>query len=153
MKQTPEFHRLQRSQLDAKLANPELRALQEPRSGWIRTIRSALGMSADQLGKRLNMTRQGVIDLERRELEGTVSIGTLRKAAEALNSDLIIAIAPKGSLEETVRRQAERKATEERNRLLHTMRLESQESGVADALDLEKGIQSWLTQRAKRLWD
>jgi predicted DNA-binding mobile mystery protein A len=148
-----EFRELQRSQLDAKLADPGLRALGPPRSGWIRAIRAALGMSAAQLGRRLNMTRQGVTDLEKREAAQTVSLASLRKAADALECDVVMALVPRDSLENAVRQQARRKALEERNRLVHTMRLERQESGVEEILDIDKSIASWLTARRHQLWD
>jgi predicted DNA-binding mobile mystery protein A len=151
--QKAEFRELQRSQLDAKLADPGLRALRPPRSGWIRAIRSALGMSAAQLGRRLNMTRQGVTDLEKREAAQTVSLASLRKVADALECDLVMALVPRDSLENAVRQRARRKALEERNRLVHTMRLERQESGVEEILDIDKSIASWLTARRHQLWD
>ena len=56
-------------------------------------------------------------------------------------------------MEETVRRQADLKAREERNRLVHSMRLEAQEEGVARVLDEEKAREAWMTTRFDRLWD
>ena len=110
-------------------------------------------MSAEQLGRRLNMTRQGVRDLEKREAAQTVSLASLRKAADALECDVVMALIPRDSLENAVRQQARRKALEECNRLVHTMRLERQESGVEEILDIDKSIESWLTTRRHQLWD
>ena len=110
-------------------------------------------MSREQLGTRLQMTRQGVFDLERREADETITLETLRKAANALNSDLVVAVVPRKSLEEIVYDQAKSKALAERNRVAHTMRLESQETGIENALDPRGGIESWLTKRIRKLWD
>lgn len=150
---TPEFLALQRKQLDTRLGKDARLRTQSPKRGWIRAIRTALGMTAGQLGARLGMTRQGVIDVERRESAESISIGTLRKVAQGLQCDLIVALVPKDSFESIVRQQAIRKARNERNRVVHTMRLEEQEPGVDEALDLNKGVESWMAARSSRLWD
>ena len=145
---------LQRKQLDARLNNAtDLRSHKSPRGGWIKSIRTALGMSSTQLGKRLKMTSQGALDLERRERDESITIAKLRETAEALNCDVVVTLVPKTSLEETVQQKAREKALEERNRIVHTMRLEAQHSGVEDALDTTKSQQDWLTTKLSRLWD
>ena len=148
---SPDSLALQRKQLDARLAN--LPPLESPREGWIRAIRQALGMTMKQLGDRLGMSPQSVLDLEARERSGTISIATLRRAAEALNCELRIVLVPSPSLDETMRRQAATKAREERDRLVHSMRLEAQDEGVEEVLDESKAIERWLSARARRLWD
>lgn len=151
MRRSPEFVKLRRKQLDAKLKRIPRTA--PPRDGWIRTIRSALGMSAAQLGRRMGLSQQGVADLERREKAGSVSISTLAGAAEALNCDLSVAFVPKTSLEEIVRTRAEEKARAERNRVVHTMRLEAQDEGLDDVFDERGARDTWMSERLARLWD
>ena len=149
-----EFLALQRRQLDAKLRRAaSLRTVETPKRGWIRAIRTALGMSSAQLGKRLGMSSQGALDLERREARGTITVASLRKAAEALNCELVVALVPRTSLEETVREHARTRAAGERNRVVHTMRLEAQDEGVEAALDQRRSVESWVTTRIGRLWD
>jgi predicted DNA-binding mobile mystery protein A len=150
----PDFLALQRRQLDSTFnESRHLSKLERPKKGWIGTIRGALGMSREQLGKRLKITRQGVFDLERREADETITLETLRKAANALNADLVVAVVPRKPLEEIVYEQAKSKALAERNRITHTMRLESQETGIEDALNPRGGIEGWLTKRTRKLWD
>jgi predicted DNA-binding mobile mystery protein A len=127
--------------------------LESPKKSWIKVIRTALGMTATQLGKRLHMTEQGVWDLERREANETITLGTLRKAANALNADLVVAVIPRKSLDEMVHEQAQSKALAERNRVAHTMRLEAQETGIENVLDLKSAIERWMTKRIGKLWD
>jgi predicted DNA-binding mobile mystery protein A len=110
-------------------------------------------MTMAQLGMRMGISQQSLKSLEDRELKGTVSVAKLREAAEAMDCELRIAFVPRTSLDATVRAQAARKAREERNQLLHTMKLESQEAGVSDVLDERRAIELWLTRRARRLWD
>ena len=151
---SPELRALQRRQLDRKVAPIRgLGNIGSPRKGWIQAIRTALGMSAAQLGKRLGITRQAVLDMERREAEETITMGRLRDAAEAMNCQLLIAMLPRTTLEDAVRRQAASKAIGDRERLLHSMRLEGQESGVDEALDMNERLESWLTRHHRRLWD
>lgn len=147
---SPDALRLQRAQLDARLR--EFPSIDTPRGGWIRTIRQSLGMTMQQLGKRLGISPQSVLELERREHEETISVGRLRQAAEALNCDLRIVLLPRPSLEETVRRQALLKVREERNQLLHTMRLEAQHEGLEDSANEARAVEEWLAERTRSLW-
>lgn len=110
-------------------------------------------MTMKQLGSRLGMSPQSVLDLEAREQSETISVAKLRQAAEALDCELRIVFVPRPSLEETLRRQATLKAREERDRLTHTMRLEAQGEGVDDVLDENKAVERWLSERAGRVWD
>jgi len=147
----PEFLALQRAQLDQRLR--AIPPIETPNGGWVRTIRTALGMSAAQLGRRLGVSQQEAANLERREKNGTITIATLGRAAESLGCELRILLVPKTSLEETVRRQATEKASAERNRVMHTMRLEAQEAGVDRALSHRQSPEIWLAQRLPQLWD
>ena len=150
---TPAHRSLQRQQLDATRGADTLRMMAPPKRGWVRAIRMSLGMTSAQLGRRLGMSAQGAADLERREGDGTITLASLRKAADALDCDVLVALVPRTSLEETINAQARRKAAAERGRVMHTMSLEAQQSGVADALDASTHVESWLTTRIKRLWD
>ncbi|MGH7650050.1 MAG: helix-turn-helix domain-containing protein [Gemmatimonadaceae bacterium] len=142
---------LKRRQLDAKLESKSLTPT--PKAGWIRTSREALGMSSVQLGRRLGVSQQEAADLERRETVGSISIGTLAKAAAALGCDLGVTFVPKTSYDAIAREQAAAKARAERNRVVHTMRLEAQEEGVVAALGDDAAIDVWLTKRLPQLWD
>lgn len=150
-RKSPEMLALQRQQLDRRMR--DFPSTETPRGGWIRTIREALGMTMAQLGKRLAISPQSLRSLEERERKGAISLTKLREAADALDCELRVAFVPRTSLEETMHRQAARKSSEQRNRLLHTMRLESQEEGVGEVLDEKRAAELWLTQRARRLWD
>ena len=60
-----------------------------PEKGWIYTIRKSLNMTLEQLGKRVNMTRQGVKKLEEREARGSISLNTLKEIGKALDMKLV----------------------------------------------------------------
>ena len=53
--------KLARGQLDETLKRfGPLKAIGSPKKGWIRAIRDALGMTGEQLAKRLNVNKQRV---------------------------------------------------------------------------------------------
>ena len=106
-----QFTELRRRQLDRLFAQPHLlRALPDLRRGFISEIRGALGMSTYQLARRLEISQPAATKLEQRERDGTISLNSLRKAAEALDCNLVYAFVPKRSLLETLRVQALRAA-------------------------------------------
>jgi predicted DNA-binding mobile mystery protein A len=105
-----------------------------PPRGWIRAIRDALGMSAEELGRRMGTSGPAVFALERSERAETTRLETLRRAAEALDCTLVYAFIPNHGLEETLRREAERVARRQVTRVAGTMALEDQASGLDESL-------------------
>jgi predicted DNA-binding mobile mystery protein A len=129
------------------------RGIVTPEGGWIRAIRAALGMSAEQLGRRLGMGRQAVGDMERREAEDRITLETLRRAAEALNCDVYVAMVPRAPVDVLIRNQAAMKAAEERAKILQALGLKEDSPGVAEVLNREEGVTDWLTKHRRKLWD
>ncbi len=104
-----------------------LRAARAPALGWVSTIRRALGMSSAHLATRMHISRQSLEALEAREVAGTATVDALRRAADALDCDLVYALIPRqGSLEAVVTAQARRRAERLVGRAGHTMALEQQ---------------------------
>jgi len=110
-------------------------------------------MSQTQLARRVGVTREAVSKWEAREPLGNITVSTLRRAAEVLECDLLVTLIPREGLQRTVESQAVQRATEERNRIVHTMRLENQDAGVDDALTPDVSVGDWLTRRSKEIWD
>jgi len=101
-------------------------ALARPAAGWVRALRDALGMTAQDLAARMGVSRVAVNKLEASERAGTVQLDTLARAADALGCDLVYALVPRVPLEEQVRRQAEVVARAELGPVATTMALEAQ---------------------------
>lgn len=118
--------KLRREQIDRTLAESGLRHVQPPHQGWIRDIRDALGMSAQQLANRMGVSQPTVTNMEQAEVAGTVTLGSLQRAASAMRCRLIYAIVPDESLEEVLRSRALEVAERVYARVEHTMALESQ---------------------------
>ena len=112
-------------------------------------------MSMRQLAARLRVTPQAVAELEKGERAETITLESLRRVADALDCDILVAFVPRSSLEETVVERARTKARAARDRLVHTMDLEAQAAGteVAFAGDETAAIEQWRTTFLKRLWD
>jgi predicted DNA-binding mobile mystery protein A len=145
---------LRREQLDRALQAWRTAAGQaRPKRGWIRELREALGMSARQLAERMRVTQPSVADFERREAQGTITLASLERAAEALGCRFVYAFVPDESLETMVRARAERVAARIVDGVEHTMRLEDQattgvrERRIAEEADL------LVRTRLGELWD
>ena len=71
-----------RQRLDERLAplKPENRFRPPPR-GWVRAIRDALGMTGVQFARRLGIRPQSVAALEQSEVNESIQLKTLRRAA------------------------------------------------------------------------
>ncbi len=117
---------LHRNQLDERFGQIRKLNLTPPTSGWIRTIRASLGMTATQLAKRLNVTPQTVKDYEDAEEAGTISVATLKKVAEALKCESYVLLVPRESLEEIIKTQALKVATAVVGHADTQMKLEAQ---------------------------
>ncbi|MEA3502456.1 MAG: mobile mystery protein A, partial [Actinomycetota bacterium] len=94
-----------------------------PHKGWIRAIRDALGMSSTELATRLGVSQQSVSQMEHSEVHDTITLDTLRRAASALDCDLVYVLEPRTSLDEAVREQAHKKAARHLAPLAHHSRL------------------------------
>ena len=122
-----------RKVLDNNLARVD-RSVAPPPVGWVRAIREAVGMTRGQLGARMFSARNArcgisasaVQALERQEQRGTVTLDSLRRAAEAMDCTLFYAIVPHDSLEETVQTQAHFIARRIDDATRRTMQLEAQ---------------------------
>lgn len=146
---------LARKHLDRRLKLLQSKdAFARPPRGWVRAIRDALNMTSRQLAARIGVSQSSVAALEKSEIGETVSLATLKQAAEALDCHVVYALVPNTSLEETMRRRAHLIADKQLARGNHTMRLENQ-ALVADDLasERERLIDDLVRTNSRRLWD
>jgi len=147
---------LQLQQLSSKmLAYSSLQKQSSPPTGWIKAIRTALGMSMQQLGNKLSITKQSVQDIEKREQEGSITLKALKEAAKALDMQLVYGFVPNdGTLEALIDRKAKDLATQIVSRTSNTMKLEDQENSKQR---IEKAIEERAivlkNEMPKSLWD
>lgn len=133
-----------------------------PRKGWVAATREALGMSARDLGARLGIAPSNISRLEKREREGTITLDALRKAAAALDCEVVYAIvprkarqAPDGSdnlLDAIILKHARDAAADDLKRVGKTMALEDQAIG-RDSLDAQvEARAAQLAEDPRRVW-
>jgi len=104
-RQGSQMRRLARAKLD-EIGNT-LRALlprlpHAPRGGWIAGTREALGMSRSDLARRLGVSPGSVTKLEMSERVGSIRIDTLRRAASAMDCELVVLVVPRQPLQSMV---------------------------------------------------
>lgn len=124
------------------LRNPEMFAM--PPRGWIKAIREALGMTTRQFARRMGVSQPRAVAIEKAEPEQSITLETLERAAHALDCQLVYALVPRHSLEQTVKDRALDVA---RRRLIstsHSMTLEDQ------AVD-EQGQRAQIARLAEKL--
>jgi predicted DNA-binding mobile mystery protein A len=147
---------MQRLQLDERLRplRDVVQAASPPPGGWLRTIRQALGMSVRDVARRTGNVVSTLAGIERAEADGTVTLNTLRRVADAMDCDLVYALVPRQTLQSTLINRAIAKATAEMSRVTHTMALEKQtpaeqaQRGMFDAR-----VQELMAGSPRRLWE
>jgi predicted DNA-binding mobile mystery protein A len=119
---------LQLQQLNDKMLGfAFLKQATMPPTGWIKAIRTAIGMSMQQLGNKLEVSKQAVLDMEKREKDGSITIKSLKEIGRALDMQLVYGFVPEdGSLEAMIERRAVELATQIVLRTSATMNLENQ---------------------------
>ena len=128
------FRQLRLSQLDRTLQDMRTPP-PRPTSGWISSVREALGITLDQIGKQIGSSRQAVQQLERAEATDRITLGALRRAAEAMGCELVYALVPKsGTFAELAERPVRDSAARDVKSVVHTMMLEDQKPENADQL-------------------
>ena len=148
--------KLQIEQLESriKLLQPILQ-VPNPPTGWIKAVRLALGMSLQQLASKLGITKQSVLEIEIREMEGALTLKSLRETARALDMELVYGFVPKeGSLDMYIENKSSLLAEKIVSRTSNTMKLEDQQNS-------EKRIRKAIRERTlkikqelpKALWD
>lgn len=124
-------------------------------AGWIQSARLALGMSLRQLAERVGVSVSALTNFEKREQADSVSLATLKKAANAMDMELVYYFKPKdGSIKNAVEKQARKKAQEILNQSNQTMKLEDQETNSSSQeRELERLTKEIVSKMPQNLWD
>ena len=143
-----------RRQLDRRLGalRGSIPLLRTPRGGWIRLLRTTLGMRQEDLAARLKVSAQAVGALERREAEESVTLASLRQAADALDADLYYVLLPRKPIEERLEAEVDRVARFMAGQIHHSMRMEDQATDIPELLERIKEIKDRLRLTPSLLW-
>jgi predicted DNA-binding mobile mystery protein A len=142
------------SQLDRKFH--EIRRVlpltQRPSLGWIRAIRNALGMTTAQLARRMGVKQPRIVELERAEKDGKITLLSLERAAEAMGCRVVYVLVPERPLTDVLQDRAKAAADMRLAAVDQTMRLESQAVTGRHAESRATLIEQ-LLRKPSRLWD
>jgi predicted DNA-binding mobile mystery protein A len=119
--------------LDKRLGRIDKELLKIPPQGWIKTIRTALGMTSKQLAFRMNVSQPRVIQMEKNE--HNLKIATLEKVASALGCRLVYALLPVEPLEQMLQKKAYEKASALIQKVNVSMALENQHVDLEVQID------------------
>ena len=146
---------LARKHLERRLAPlRDQQNLTRPPRGWIRAVREAFGMTTRQLAQRIGKVQSAVVEMEKSEARESISLATLRQAAEALDCTLVYALVPNRPIDDIRRARAANVASQQLARASHTMALENQSlDRAAQDAERERLIDALLRGSPARLWD
>ncbi|MCU1390802.1 MAG: DNA-binding protein [Ilumatobacteraceae bacterium] len=122
-----------RMALERDLARHRAQPTPAPPTGWVRAIRESLGMSTRELAARLQVTSPRISQIERGEVEGTLTLASLERVANALDCRLEYVLVPIEPLDEMVLARARGRAAGLTASVRQTMALENQ--SPTDAAD------------------
>ncbi len=111
-------------------------------------------MTTGQLAKRMKVQQPRIVELEKAESGGNITMQTLERAAEALGCRVVYAIVPFKPLTTTLEERALQIAERQLSSVEQTMRLEAQ--GVDNQEQRKRTRQrlaNELLRRPARLWD
>lgn len=125
-----------------------------PSRGWIKAIREALGMTTTQLAERLGVVQSRAVAIEKAEVAGSITLNSLKKAAQAMDCSLVYAFVPRQPLEQLVRERAERLVRSRMQSTRHSMALEAQRVEAADEQQqLKRMIDRVLEKAGSDIWE
>jgi predicted DNA-binding mobile mystery protein A len=142
-----------RKQLDKRLSALRETSFVRPPRGWVKAIREALGMTTAQLARRIGVVQSRVVDIEKAEVTGSLTLDSLERAARALNCELVYALVPRRPLEELVAERVNALAIKSLKTTRHSMALEDQSVGEEDEHEQVKQLaRRFLEQSGSKLW-
>jgi len=111
-------------------------------------------MTTAQLAQRIGVSQPRALQIERAELRGTLTIGSLQRAAQAMNCRFVYALVPMEPLNTMVEKQANTLAAKRLAYTNHTMSLEDQSLHSDDADEQRHDLAKKLAEKSgSELWE
>ena len=148
--------RLVVEQLERRLGHfSEAGKIPIPDKGWICHIRTSLNMTMEQLGLKLNKTKQAVKRIESSEVSGTISLNLLREAGSGMGMRLVYGFVPiSGSVNKLIEDKARLLAEKIVLRANHNMLLENQATSQESVQRSIRELADELKREMKKsIWD
>lgn len=74
------------------------RAGARPARGWLRAIREATGLTQGEVAEKMAVKRQSYAQLESAEEQDSITLASMRRAAEAMGCELVCFVIPRESV-------------------------------------------------------
>ena len=143
-----------RRQLDKRLNTLRSSSFARPPRGWVKAIREALGMTTRQLAQRIGVVQSRVVDIEKAEVTGSITLESLGRAARALDCELVYALVPRKPLETVIEERASNLAKSRVKAASHSMALENQSLDEADEREQIRQLAKLLAEKSgSKLWE
>jgi len=143
-----------RRKLDKRLNALRNASFARPPRGWVKAVREALGMTTRQLARRIGVSQSRVVEIEKAEVGGSITLDSLERAARALNCKLVYALVPQQPLEQMVSERATALAISSGKATRHTMALEDQAVDAEDEREQFRRLAKQMAQESSsRLWE
>jgi predicted DNA-binding mobile mystery protein A len=115
----------------------------------------ALGITLQQLANRLSVSKQSVRSMEQREIEGGITLQSMRELARALDMQFVYGFVPKdGTLDALIERRAREIAREIVSRTSNSMQLEDQQNSAERLRQaVNEHTEALIREMPKFLWD
>ncbi len=111
-------------------------------------------MTTAQLAERTGVSQSRIPRIEQGEVNGSLTLKTLRAIAEGMDCTLVYALVPNKPLDDMVRERAGQIADRQMARTNQTMKLENQALGADDLMEERaRLVVELLGGDARRLWD
>jgi predicted DNA-binding mobile mystery protein A len=109
-------------------------------------------MSSSGLARRLHIAHTGLLKLEKGEVSGSITLSSLRRAADALDAELVYAIVPRKAVREVIRLRAREIARSRVAPIAKSMQLEAQGLTVEQLEQQVEALARDLEARPRELW-
>ena len=143
-----------RRQLDKRLNTLRSSSFARPPRGWVKAIREALGMTTRQLARRIGVVQSRVVDIEKAEVTGSITLESLERAAHALDCELVYALLPRKPLGTVIEERATNLAKSYIKAVRHSMALEGQSLDEVDEREQIRQLAKQLAEKpGSKLWE
>lgn len=134
-----------------------LALVDRPKGGWIRTMRTALGMSVLQLAHRLGVSRAAIYQAEQAEPDGKLTLKRMSEIAQAMDCRFVYGFVPARSgqkIEDVIEARAQKLAREIVQGTSNHMALEAQSLTTRQLEDETARVaRDILAGRPSSIWD
>jgi predicted DNA-binding mobile mystery protein A len=111
-------------------------------------------MTTKQLALRLGVSQPRITQLEQAEKDGSITLSSLQRAANALDCQLVYALVPRRPLSELIEERATQRAKSIIDATSHSMALEDQRADADnERAQLEQLINELKNSAGSSLWE